>query len=288
MLRSMTAYGRHDATTAMGTFSWELRAVNHRYLEFAFKLPERLRPIEPAAREQLNRQLKRGKVDVLLRFIPAEAHAAELTVNQSLVAQLLEASAALRTASADVAPVDPLRLLSWPGVTGRVEADDTELHASALASLQTALDDFVGAREREGVKTRDMLLERCNAVRAIVAQVREQRPRVIQRQQEKLRAKLADLDVTVDPGRVEQELVFAAQKLDIDEELDRLDAHVGEMHAIFERKEPVGRRLDFLMQEFNREANTLGSKAADADTTGFSVELKVLIEQMREQVQNVE
>ena len=284
----MTAYGRAEAQTESGTLSWEMRSVNHRYLEVSFRLPEELRAIEPLARERIGKSLKRGKVDVSLKFQPSQQAVPELNVNHALVQQLLQAAEAVKKSSEHCSPIDPLRILSWNGVVGNLQREDKQLQQQAMQALELTVEDYLAAREREGNKTQLMLAERCDAIEKIVAEVAELRPQVVKRLQDKLKTKLADLDVEVDPGRLEQELVLAAQKLDVDEELDRLSAHVAEMRNIFERQEPVGRRLDFLIQEFNREANTLGSKAADSDTTGFSVELKVLIEQMREQVQNIE
>jgi len=264
MLRSMTAYGRHELESGSGTLVWEIRSVNHRYLELGFRLPERLRSIEPKARELLGKRLKRGKVEAILRFTPSSTEEVELSVNRPLADAL--ASEASRLAAG---------------------LDET-LQASALDALQKSLEDYLDARGREGSKIETMLRERCDAIESIVVQLRKIRPAVIEKQQVKLRQRMEELAIDADAGRLEMELVLQAQKLDIDEELDRLDAHLGELRAILERKEPVGRRLDFLIQEFNREANTVGSKAADSDSTNCTVELKVLIEQMREQVQNIE
>lgn len=288
MLRSMTAYGRHELETEAGTLVWELRSVNHRYLELGFRLPERLRSIEPAARELLGKRLKRGKVDASLRFTPSSSHDVELSVNRPLANALVTEATQLATTIGQSASVDTLRILSWPGVVSEKQGVDDALHASALEGLKKSLEDYLGMREREGTKIEGMLRERCDAIEAIVVQLREIRPAVVERQQAKLRQRISDQGIEADAGRLEMELVLQAQKLDVDEELDRLGAHIGELRAILERNEPVGRRLDFLIQEFNREANTLGSKAADSDSTNCTVELKVLIEQMREQVQNLE
>jgi len=288
MLRSMTGYGRKDCETSTGILSWELRSVNHRYLELGFRLPEDLRAIEPLAREKVSKHLKRGKIDVALKLSSGTSSSREFVVNDALVAQLVESTQAIAEKLDKPGSIDPLRILSWPGVTATPIPDTEALHKEALASLDDALTDFIASREREGAKTQAMIAERVDGIEKLVAEARVIRPAVVERLQEKLKAKLATLDLVVDAGRLEQELALMAQKLDIDEELDRLDAHVSEIREIFQRQEPVGRRLDFLIQEFNREANTLGSKASDSDTSGISVELKVLIEQIREQVQNIE
>jgi len=294
MLRSMTAYGRHELESGSGTLVWEIRSVNHRYLELGFRLPERLRSIEPKARELLGKRLKRGKVEAILRFTPSSTEEVELSVNRPLADALASEASRLAAGIGDAAGasvsanVDTLRILSWPGVVAEKQGLDETLQASALDALQKSLEDYLDARGREGSKIETMLRERCDAIESIVVQLRKIRPAVIEKQQVKLRQRMEELAIDADAGRLEMELVLQAQKLDIDEELDRLDAHLGELRAILERKEPVGRRLDFLIQEFNREANTVGSKAADSDSTNCTVELKVLIEQMREQVQNIE
>ncbi len=290
MLRSMTAYGRHEVEIEAGKLIWELRSVNHRYLELALRLPEQFRVLEPGVREFLGKQLKRGKVDVIFRFSPAIAQQTKLQVNRSLATQLQAEAEKLAAEGQNTTAIDAMSILAWPGVIEDRQqmGEDKHLQAHAMQALELALQDYVEARQREGEKIEQMLSQRCQSIAAIVADVRTLRPTVVQRLQDRLRQRLADLDVAAEPARLEQEMVLQAQKLDVVEELDRLDAHLGEMQSIFQRDEPVGRRLDFLIQEFNREANTLASKSADSDTTKHSVELKVLIEQMREQVQNLE
>jgi len=288
MMRSMTAYGRKEATLGSGLMTCEMRAVNHRYLELGVRLADEVRSIEPDLRALIARRLKRGKVDLSLRYQPQESTADGLQIDATLARQVVDAAAALSSISSNLAPIDALKVLAWPGVVAKPEADLDVLRREATALVQATLDDFLAAREREGEKTRVMLAERVDDIEKIVASVKSIRPSVNARLKDKLLKRLAELDVTVDQSRLEQELVFAAQKLDVDEELDRLGAHIAEMRDIFKRTEPVGRRLDFLIQEFNREANTLAAKSADTATTGFSVELKVLIEQMREQAQNIE
>jgi len=289
MLRSMTAYGRHSVTADAGVFTWELRSVNNRYLETSIRLPEDLRELEAKIRDIVSNRLSRGKIEIGLRRqnVPA-ADTTQLLVNEPVLAALNQALAQVSDAVPQAAKPDPLALLQWPGVLKPAEQDTDSLHKQLLASLEEALSDFVATREREGEATAAMLRSRVVDIRSCVEQLRVHRPDVVDRQRAKLQAKLAELDIPADSQRLEQELVYVAQRLDIDEELDRLTHHLTEIETVLQRNDPVGRRLDFLMQELNREANTIGSKSSDSDTTGASVDIKVLIEQMREQVQNLE
>ena len=289
MLRSMTAYGLKESTGEWGVLTCEIRSVNHRYLDVSPRMPEELRVIEPDVRELITKRLKRGKLEVSIRLRAPETGATELHIRHDLAQQVIKACRDIvESDMRNHALVDPMDVLRWPGVVGQDEIDYKPVQQAAMALLGETLDDYIASREREGEKIAGMLLSRCEEITTIVEKVRELRPKVVQRLRDKWMSKLAEIDVQVDPTRLEQELVFALQKLDVDEELDRLNAHVSELQNILKRREPVGRRLDFLIQEFNREANTLGSKSSDTDTTGLSVDLKVLIEQMREQVQNVE
>lgn len=288
MLRSMTGYGRAEVNHAVGVMVCEVRSVNHRYLETSVRLPEEVRILEPAVRELIGKKVKRGKVDLSFKLTLKPTDRQAMAINTDLARQIIEAAESLRAPGELGSPLDPLTILGWPGVVQEPDIDVESLKAAAKQLVSDALDDFVASREREGEKIQAMLTERLEGVSAASKVLRGNRSQVVERQEAKLRAKLAELDVSVDENRLEQELVYAAQRLDVDEELDRLDAHVSEMQNIFKRKEPVGRRLDFLIQEFNREANTLSSKSSDTDTTASAVDLKVLIEQMREQVQNVE
>ena len=286
MIRSMTAFAAGERTTEWGTLGCEMRAVNHRFLELGIRLPDELRLLEPALRERIAARVSRGKVDLTLRLRAGEG-GGTLQVNDALLRQL-------GTLAQDVNTRFPAlrtqftELLQFPGVLQSKAGDPAALHADALALLDAVLDEFVIAREREGGKLVAAILERVDGIAQRAAEVRELIPLIRAGQRAKLDARLADLAQAADPGRVEQELVLWLQKLDVDEELDRLDSHVVEIRRIFTQKEPVGRRLDFLLQEFNREANTLGSKSVDARTTNIAVELKVLIDQIREQVQNIE
>ena len=282
----MTAYASGERSTRWGTLGCELRAVNHRFLELGTRLPEELRALEPALRERIAARVSRGKVDLTLRLRPAEG-AVSLQVDDALVERLGELAATLRHRFPEMR-IGFVELLQFPGVLQSQAADPAELQAQALALLDAVLDEFIAAREREGGKLVAAILERVDGIERIAGEVRTLVPAIRDGQRAKLDARLADLAQTADPARIEQELVLSLQKLDVDEELDRLASHVDEIRRVFRQTEPVGRRLDFLLQEFNREANTLGSKSVDARTSSAAVELKVLIDQIREQVQNIE
>ncbi|MDH7453199.1 YicC family protein [Luteimonas composti] len=282
----MTAYASGERNTPWGTLGCELRAVNHRFLELGVRLPDELRALEPALRERVGGRVSRGKVDLTLR-LRATGSAVSLQVDDALVSRLGELAAGLRGPFPDLR-VGLVELLQFPGVLQSQAADPAELQAQALALLDAVLDEFVAAREREGGKLVAAILERVDGIERIAGEVRGLVPAIRDALRARLQARLAELAQGADPARVEQELVLSLQKLDVDEELDRLASHVDEIRRVFRQKEPVGRRLDFLLQEFNREANTLGSKSVDARTSNAAVELKVLIDQIREQVQNIE
>ena len=288
MLRSMTAFARQERSSAWGTMIWELRSVNHRYLETAVRLPEALRGLESLVRERIAAALSRGKVECALKLQTAGAALTAITLNQPLVERLLEIAGEVEHM---IGPGTGLRLgdvLRWPGVINEAEPDLDEIKLALLGSLDAALAELIATREREGQRTAELLQQRCEAIRLQVRRVRARRPEVQARWRDKLLSRLADISTDADPGRLEQELALIAQRLDVEEELDRLDAHLDEIQAVFDRAEPVGRRLDFLMQELNREANTLGSKAVSISMTDTSVNLKLVIESMREQIQNLE
>ncbi|MEM7206517.1 MAG: YicC/YloC family endoribonuclease [Pseudomonadota bacterium] len=287
MLKSMTAFGRRETNDEWGKLSCELRAVNHRYLEISIRLPDELRAIEMALREKISKRVKRGKIECTVRYKPSDI-TSKIDVNLSFAQSVINACGEISSKMPEQSHYSAMDVLRWPGVVSQEERDFGALQTAVASLLNDTLDDFIATREREGVATEKMISDRCDAIANIVVQLRDHRPSIVARLRERLQTKLDELSVDVDQQRLEQELVIAAQKLDVDEELDRLDAHVDEVRKVLKRNEPVGRRLDFLMQEFNREANTLGSKSQDKDSTAHSVELKVLIEQMREQVQNVE
>lgn len=288
MLKSMTGFARVGGETIAGTLTCELRAVNHRFLDVQFRLPEELRSKEVELRQQIGATVSRGKVECSLHLRRSSQELAAMEINEQLVKQLGSGVAEIRKIipeSADISPVDVLR---WPGVVQEPELDLEPLFNSAAGLLTDALAALQKMRTSEGERIAAMLETRCADIVEIAGTVRARMPQVLESVRNKQLERIEKLDVEADPARLETELALIAQKLDVDEEIDRLESHVSEIRTALGKEEPVGRRLDFLMQELNREANTLGSKSADAETTSAAVELKVLIEQMREQIQNVE
>jgi uncharacterized protein (TIGR00255 family) len=289
MIRSMTGFARRERQGPWGTLACEIRAVNHRYLELSLRMPEDLRAIENDARQALSGALRRGKVDAGLYLRGASAQPAAIEINRALVDQLAAATSEIAGATgAPLAAVSPLELLRWPGVIREAEKDLRPVLAAALELVRETAVELNESRAREGARIREMLHARCEQLQQGVAQLRGRLPEIAARIRTRVGERVAQLGAQVDPTRLEQELVLLAYKMDFEEELDRLGSHVTETLQVLDAKEPAGRRLDFLMQELNREANTLSSKSQDADTTRTAVDLKVLIEQMREQVQNVE
>jgi len=288
MIRSMTGYARAEAQGPWGRLAWELRSVNHRYLDLSLRMPDELRAIEADVRQRLGARLSRGKVEAGLRYSREGAQAAPVALDEVQLRQLQAALQAVERSGIAVGAADPVRVLSWPGVVKSESADLAPVLAAALDLLDRAVADFTATREREGARTADYLDERCTAIEGHIAAVRARLPLVRTQWLEKLRQRCRDLGVEVDAGRLEQEVVLAAQRFDVDEELSRLGAHLAEVRKTLAREDAVGRRLDFLMQELNREANTLSSKSQDAELTRHAVDIKVVIEQLREQVQNVE
>ena len=285
----MTGFARREAKLSWGTVIWEVRSVNHRYLEPGFRLPEDFREMEPALRDALRKTLQRGKIEASLSVQFEQENDTELGVNFLKVGQLANALQQIRTQLAEqAAPINPMELLKWPGVIQKQELEREVMHAAVLEVFNEALALLIEHRDREGAELAQHILQRLDNVSAQVATVRTRLPEILQSQREKLQAKIATLQIELDDERMEQEIALLAQKADVDEELDRLDTHVIEVKRTLKQTDSVGRRLDFLMQELNREANTLSSKAIVADTTQAAVELKVLIEQMREQIQNIE
>lgn len=286
-MRSMTAFTSNERDSAAGTLGLELRSVNHRYLEVSLRLPDELRALETALRERIAARLVRGKVDLSMRLRGTTGGPGRLTLDEARINQLADIASTLHARFPQM-QTSMVELLEFPGVLVEPEMDRDALRADTLALLDEALDALVAMREREGGRLGGFIEERLTGIEALVASVREHLPEVRAAVRERLDARLAEIDHVGDPGRLEQEIVIQLSRLDVDEELDRLAAHIAEARHIIKQDQPVGRRLDFLMQELNREANTLGSKSADARTTRATVELKVLIEQMREQVQNLE
>ena len=286
-IHSMTAFARESATIDQGTLTVELRTVNHRYLDCSFKMPDSLRVLEPALREKAGAKLARGKVDCLIRLQSGPDHGTALRIDSDQLEALAAAASAV-SARMETAIPSSLDVLQFPGICAASEHSEEALHKATLGLFRDALDTLAGNRQREGEKLAALVLDRLAQVEKEVAATREQVPALRQQQRDRVLARIEELGVEVDQGRLEQELVYLAQKADVDEELDRLDAHVGEVRRALKKGGPCGRRLDFLMQELNREANTLSSKSISSSTTQNAVELKVLIEQMREQIQNIE
>ncbi|KJY92197.1 YicC family protein [Pseudoalteromonas piscicida] len=286
MIHSMTAYARKEVKGDWGTGVWEIRSVNQRYLETFIRAPEQFRGLEPVIRERLRKHLQRGKVEVFLKFTANPAHVGQLTVNESLAKQLVESAKWLQSQSGgDINPVDILR---WPGVMEAEEVDLDTVNSELLGGFDELVEDFKAARASEGENLETMLTTRLEGILEQVAIVEGYMPEVTKWQREKLSQKLEELKTDIDESRLEQELIYLAQKQDVAEELDRLKSHVKETHKILKKGGACGRRLDFMMQEFNRESNTLASKSINSGITNAAVELKVLIEQMREQIQNIE
>ncbi|WP_020395442.1 YicC/YloC family endoribonuclease [Thiolinea disciformis] len=288
MIRSMTAFAHQESASPEGKLSWELRSVNHRYLDISLRLPEEFRALENHLRTILQNRLQRGKLEASLRFTAGSKENSTIVVNEPLARALIIACRQIELLTNSPEPLRAVDILRWPGVTLDSPTDLDALARQARALLEKTLDDLIATREREGKRIAEMIDQRCEQIAEIILRIRKRRPEIIQSIREKIHQRLEELDILPDRNRLEQELVLLAQRLDIDEELDRLLAHLDEIVAVLERDEPIGRRLDFLMQELNREANTLGSKSNDTETTQAAVDLKVLIEQMREQIQNIE
>ncbi len=287
MTRSMTGFSRKDHSAPWGELAVELRAVNHRYLEMSMRLPEELRSLDPVIRGLVGKKLSRGKIDLSVKLNMTRSSEDNINLNEDLVDQLVSTVNKLgdKLGGGTLRPMDVLR---WPGVVLEPVKDVESIQAQALSLITEALSSLVTSREGEGDRLEQMLLERTTAITGLVKATRERLPLIRKNIQDKLRARLNDLDVKADEGRLEAEIALLLNKADVDEELDRLDSHLVEIRDTFSDNKPVGRKLDFLMQELNREANTLASKSNDAETTQAAVDLKVFIEQMREQIQNIE
>jgi len=288
MIRSMTAFATSEEQVANYKLVWEIRTVNHRYLDVSPRLPEIFRALEPALREKVASFLKRGKVDCNISYKKDKQSEDTIEINSARVSAILKATAAIESQMDKPRAISALDILSWSGVQTEVADNMLPIHERALLLLASTLEQLVEAREREGEQIAIMVETRCEKILQQVVLAKKRMPEVKQLLREKLQKKIDDLLAESDNERLEQELVYLLQKMDVDEEMDRLETHVKEVRRILKQDEPVGRRLDFLMQELNREANTLGSKSVDVETTNISVELKVLIEQMREQIQNIE
>lgn len=288
MTSGMTAFSRQQSEKEWGSLTWEIRSVNHRYLETSVRLPEVFRGLENAVREAVRKKLNRGKVECQLRFQLNDSSAGDISINSGLVEQLVRANRDIQQMLDEKATVSSMEILRWPGVIAEQQLDSSELESAALDLFKQALEDLVSTRQREGSDLEGFIGQRIDSIRDIVAELRTKMPEIITAQRQSLADKLEDLKVELEPTRLEQEIALLAQKADVDEELDRLNSHLDEVSRVLKASGQKGRRLDFLMQELNREANTLSSKSIVVETTRGAVELKVLIEQMREQIQNIE
>jgi len=288
MVASMTAFARHEDSGDWGQAIWEMRSVNHRYLDLTLRLPEELRALENAIREHISARVKRGKLDCQLRFSSTVAGLGEIAINDAVATNVVRAVEHIAGILREPAPVSSLEILRWPGVIMDTPTDLDPLRGPLLESLDATLAQFLETRRREGDKLRNLLLERCDGMAGQIDLMRAQLPGILDALLERLRARVRDLATEVDEGRIEQEMLLLTQKLDVAEERDRLEAHLQEFRHILASDQPMGRRLDFLLQEMNREANTLGSKSSHSEGSKVCVELKVLIEQMRVQIQNIE
>ncbi|MCH2324037.1 MAG: YicC family protein [Pseudomonadales bacterium] len=284
----MTAFSRQQADKEWGSLIWELRSVNHRYLETSVRLPESFRGLENVIRDTIRKKLNRGKIECQLRFQVVEASQSDLQLNKELIAKLVRANDEINQIADLNNQLTSAEILRWPGVVADQDVDADTIEREAIDLFTSALDDLVSSRVREGEALKGMLNQRVVSIREIVASIRQKIPEIICGQRKNLLEKLEELKAELEPTRLEQEIAILAQKADVDEELDRMDSHLKEVERIIESNGQKGRRLDFLMQELNREANTLSSKSIVVGTTLGAVELKVLIEQMREQIQNVE
>jgi uncharacterized protein (TIGR00255 family) len=286
MLASMTAFQRNTETGDWGSATLEIKTVNHRYLDMNIRLPDDLRMMEPVFRVAIQNKLSRGKVDCTLRFDLDDADKINLNMNTDLAQQIIQAAQTLSIEPSKA--INPFDILKWPGVVTCERPDLSRLIDPVTTLLNNTLDQLIEARHREGGKLRDTILEKCEHMDVLVKQTRIILPRIISELRSRYQQKAKELLVELDNDRLEQEILHILQKMDVAEELDRLEIHLAEVKRSLDLNEPVGRRLDFLMQELNREANTLASKSINIDTSNSSIDLKVLIEQVREQIQNIE
>ena len=287
MPRSMTAFARNTLEFSWGSITCELRSVNHRFLETGFRLPETLREKEMQLREIARKKLSRGKVDCAIQ-VAFNNTDAEVSADLELARRYIDIAEKISTKLDNPAPISALDIMRWPGILQDSEVAPETLHKSALEAFSATVDQLLEGRQREGNLLADMIEQRLVGIEQQVALVRQHLPEILAQQRVRLNEKLSDLKSQLDEDRLEQEMVIISNRADVDEELDRLEAHISEIRLVLQSRESIGRRMDFLMQELNREANTLGSKSIAGVTTQASVELKVLIEQMREQIQNIE
>ncbi len=288
MICSLTSSVRSVDNGELGSISWDIRTVNHRFLDVSVRLPDEYRSLEAKMRACIMARLSRGKVDCTLRFQPVPTAAGQLHLNRDLVSQLSALLKEINGVLGSAQHVNALELLQWPGVIKPAEQDHDELTSLVLNLLERALDEVVIVRQREGKKLKEAVLQRCDGIDVLMLEAQRILPEILAAHRERVKAKINELDLSLDVQRLEQEVALLAQKMDVDEELDRLAIHIAEIRRVLKQGGAVGRRLDFLLQECNREANTLGAKSVSTKTTAISVDSKVLIEQMREQIQNIE
>ena len=287
MPRSMTAYARITEENSWGSITCELRSVNHRFLEVGFRMPDVLRESETALRDMTRKKLTRGKIDCSVQIAFNHSDAGS-TLDLEVAQSHIEIAQAIANKLSDAAPISAVDIMQLPGVIKDASIEASQVNKAGKKAFDLALDQMLEGREREGAKLAEMVEQRLAGIESQIAIVRENLPEILQQQRTRLHEKLNELKEQMDEQRLEQEMVIIANRADVDEKLDRLEAHISEIRLALKSKESIGRRLDFLMQELNREANTLGSKSISSTTTQVSVELKVLIEQMREQIQNIE
>jgi uncharacterized protein (TIGR00255 family) len=288
MIYSMTGYAVAGAELAFGALNLELRSVNHRYLDIQFRIPDELRPLETGLREKAVARINRGKVEVRIAIAKSAASQSNLQLDEALLGQLAKLNTRVKSILPDGQALSVADVLRWPGMLGNDNLAPDELQEACGRLLDRALDDLTASRAREGEKLKNLLLERIASMEALVARLAPRMPQLVANYRDKLTARLKEAMISLEDERLKQELVLFASKIDVDEELSRLTAHFGEIRRILDKGGAAGKRLDFLMQELNREANTLGSKSVDMEFTQTSMDLKVLIEQMREQIQNIE
>jgi uncharacterized protein (TIGR00255 family) len=287
MICGMTGFARKELKADWGTAVWEIRSVNQRYLETFYRIPENFRALEPTLRDRLRKKLQRGKVECGLRISFSDDNTDSLHINEDLAKQLIQAATWTKSqgATGDISPVE---ILKWPGVLASNETDIDSIQKELVGLFDATLKEFIASRASEGDNMKALIEQRLDAISEEAKKVESQMPEILEWQKDRIRNKFADAQIELEDSRVEQEMILIAQKSDVAEELDRLHSHVSETQKILKQGGAIGRRLDFMMQEFNREANTLGSKSINAVVTQSAVELKVLIEQMREQIQNIE
>jgi len=288
MIHSMTAYGRTEDKKNDNSIACEIRTINHRYLEISIRMPEELRSLEQKIRENISQKLKRGKIDCNIRIDKNTSKNDPLLINQDVLKKVIDAAENTSINLSNPSALSALDLIQWPGVLEKDSLEPTKINKSILKLLGQTLDVVIDTRKREGEKIKKMLVQRCSKIKKIVSNTQKKIPMIQKKLREKLKKRAKELVNELDNDRLEQELLFISQKMDIAEEIDRLLAHTEEVERVLDQSGPIGRRLDFLMQEMNRESNTLGSKSNHLHTSNASVELKVLIEQMREQIQNIE